>query len=69
MRVIYAEQYGTPCVSAIHEDSADAIIAFCRENGAIYHEDGPDDECFVVVLRPDIGPELYTEQSIRRSRS
>jgi hypothetical protein len=68
MHTCYSPQYNTPCVVALWNESADRIIAHCRRMGAIFHEDGPDDECFVVVLRPDIGPELWTESALRRGR-
>lgn len=64
-----SEQYGKPCVVALQNESADMIIKYARKIGAIYHEDGPDDECFVVWLRKEIGPELWTEQSLRGSRA
>lgn len=62
----WSDQYEKPCVIPFG-DSADKVIEHCRKMGAIYYEDGPDDECFVVVLRRDIGPELWTEDTLRRS--
>lgn len=67
MHTIISEQYGCPCVVVFPNDCADTVIAHCRHMGAIYREDGPDDECFCVVLRFDVGPELYTESALRRS--
>ena len=59
-------QYGKPCVWPEPGDTAHDLMAKCREVGAIYHEDGPDDECFVVALRPTIGAELWTEAALTR---
>ena len=69
MKAGHSFQYGTPCV--IYNDpteTADDVIETCREIGAIFHEEGPDDECFVVELRRDIGPELWTEGALRRNK-
>lgn len=68
MHSVDSEQYGVPCVVALQNEGADTIIKYAREIGAIFHEEGPDDECFVVWLRKDIGPELWTERSLRGSR-
>lgn len=65
----FAQQYQRACAVAKREDgTGDELIAFCREIGAVY-EDGPDpeDECFVVTLRPEIGPELWTADALRKS--
>jgi len=67
MHTVWAPQYQKPCVVVFPSDTAQQIIDHCRAVGAIYREDGPEDECFVVVLRHDIGPELYTEEAVRRS--
>jgi hypothetical protein len=63
----YSDQYKTPVVFPDGGETADDIIRLCRSSGAIFHEDGPDDECFVVALRPKSGPELWTEISLRKS--
>lgn len=59
-------QYGTRAIYIRDDDTPDAsdVIARCREIGAIYHE---DTERFVVSLRSDIGPELWTERALRQS--
>jgi hypothetical protein len=67
MHTVWSPQYRVPCVVALWRNSADDVIDHCRDMGAIFHEDGADDECFVVVLRRDVGPELWTEQALRRS--
>jgi hypothetical protein len=65
MRIVFSVQYGVPCVVAEAGDTADDILEWCSEEGAVLdHGDGDE---FVVELRPDIGPELYTEAAIRRS--
>jgi hypothetical protein len=66
MKVLYSDQYGTPAI--LPEGlTADEVIAACRENGAIFYEDS--DECFVVILRPNVGAEIWTENALRKSRS
>lgn len=60
-------QYGIPCVVAFPQDSAERIIEHCRRMGAIWTQD-PDGEQFCVVLRFDVGPELWTESALRKSR-
>jgi len=60
-------QYKCPAVFPEPGETADDIIRGCRKYGAIFREDGPDDECFVVAMRPNIGAELYTEAALRRS--
>lgn len=63
----FSTQYKTAAVVPDGKWSADDLMDECRRIGAVYYEDGPDDECFVVVLRPHIGPELWTESALRRS--
>lgn len=65
MHTILSEQYGCPCVVAFPRDTADKIIAHCRFMGATRRDDG--EECFVVALRHDVGPELWTEVALRGS--
>lgn len=69
MRTGYSGQYGTPALIVEPDDalSSQEIMDRCREIGATYYEDGPDDECFVVTLRPEVGPELWTPRSLARS--
>jgi hypothetical protein len=67
MHTQYSDQYRTSCVVPCNEKDPDKIIKHCRTMGALFYEDGPNDECFVVVLRPEIGPELYTEKALRQS--
>lgn len=66
MKIEMAEQYGVPCVVLDGTEAASEVICFARESEAIYYEDGPDDECFVVQL-PGRPQELYTENALRRS--
>ena len=67
MKTEYSRQYQCPSVipdgAATYED----IVEACRDQGAIYYEDGPEDECFVVTLRPNIGPELWTPRALKNS--
>lgn len=68
MHTVWSDQYRCSCVVVYPSDKAIDIIEHCRIMGAIYHEDGPDDECFCVVLRFNVGPEIYTEAALRGSR-
>lgn len=67
MKQQYSTQYETAAIVPSDPFSPDDLMDECRRVGAIYYEDGLDDECFVVVLRPDIGPELWTESALRRA--
>ena len=65
----YARQYRTTAVVLGDGDrpTADELIEECRNIGAIFHEDGPDDELFVVDIGRGVGPELWTERALRGS--
>lgn len=63
-----SEEYQCPVIFPEEGDDVEQIIKACREEGAIFHEEGPSDELFVVQLRPNIGPELWTERALRESR-
>ena len=65
----FAFQYNTPCALLKKGDTVNAqdLIEFCRNIGAVYYEDGPDDECFVVDVDRGVGPEIYTESALRGS--
>lgn len=67
-RVIYSDQYSLPCISV--EDRGliafEDLIAQCHAAGAI-RQDDPDGPEYVVELRADVGPELWTESALRRS--
>ena len=68
-RETYSTQYNTPCVIAEDGDDEDDIIEFADDIGAHYWEGPePEDKLYVVTLRPDVGPECWTERAIRRSR-
>ena|ERR1700735_2641616 len=67
MHTTDADQYGTPAVFVGPETDPDAVIAYCRQRGAVFHEEPGEAPCLVVVLRPEVGPELYTEKALRRS--
>ena len=47
------------------DNLADVIIENCREHRATVIDD--EGEQFVVTLRPEIGPELWSEETLRRS--
>jgi len=65
MHTQFSEQYQKPVVVPCNMTDPDRIINHCRHMGAVYDE-GDGVECFVVVLRPEVGPELYTELAIRK---
>lgn len=48
-------------------ETPERLMARCRKIGATFFEDGPDDECFVVTLRPDVGPEVWTPRALGES--
>lgn len=60
----FANQYGLPCVIPEPGDTAADVISHCRSTGAVRRIDGIE---YVVRLRDDVGPELWTEDSLRRS--
>ncbi len=63
--LIRSKQYGIPCVVPPPTATAQIVIDKCRTVGAVI--DYGDGEEFCVQLRDDIGPELWTESSLRRS--
>lgn len=63
----YSYQFQRMSVVPLKGETANEIIDRCREIGAVYYEDGPDDECFVVNMRPQIGPEIWTASALQRS--
>lgn len=66
MQTVWSDQYNVRAVVVGDETNFDAVAEECRRVGAVFYEDGPDDECFVVVLR-EVGPELYTPRALEGS--
>lgn len=68
MLIVRSEQYGINCVvvGQNDNDTAQAVIDVCREEGAVREVDGVE---FCVELRSEVGPELWTEASLRQSLS
>jgi len=64
MELTSADQYGISCVVAEDGDTAQQVIDFCWEAGATRQIDGIE---YCVQLRPEVGPELWTERALRRS--
>lgn len=71
MKTMWSDQYKKGCVVVEAGDTLDEIIAKANDEGAFYF-DG-EDECFVIDFRDkperQVGPELYTEEALRRSFS
>ena len=65
-RVVFSDQYNLACVSVENADMVqpDALISECELAGAIRYVEGVE---YCVQLRDDVGPELWTEDSLRRS--
>lgn len=66
----YSSQYRCRCIILNKQNdppAIDQLIERCRDVGAIYYEDGPVDECFVVDVGRGVGPELWTERALRGS--
>ena len=66
LRETYSDQYRLPCVGVECPDRThpDRIIEMCQAIGAVRDIDEIE---YCVELRPDIGPELWTEDALRRS--
>lgn len=69
MHTIESDQYGCACVVVFPGDTADKVIEHCQRMRALcwLEADAGDEPDFCVVLRHDIGPELYSESALRRS--
>lgn len=69
--MMWSDQFKKPCVVIEAGDTLDEIIKQAYDEGSLYF-DG-EDNCFVVDFRdkPErlVGPELYTEEALRRSFS
>lgn len=64
MDLIYSAQFNTACVVAEDGDTAQEVIDHCWDSGSMREVDGVE---YCVQIRPDAGPELWTERSLRRS--
>lgn len=63
--VTWAEQYDIPCIEIRKgKPTVQQVIDACIHEGAIRTVDGQE---FCCDLRPGIGPELWTEEALRRS--
>jgi hypothetical protein len=65
MRTGFSSQYNTCYVKATEGCEAEAVIDKCEEVGAVFEEYG--DRYFVVSIRDDVGPELWTRSALERS--
>lgn len=66
MRVIVSSQYISNCVVAEDGDNVERVLDLCWKTGAVRTVDGVE---FVVQLRQEVGPELWTEDALRSSLS
>jgi hypothetical protein len=66
MHTVWSEQYRCPCVVVFPQDRSDDVVDHCHAMGALFN-DGDGEPSLCVVLRHDIGPELYSEDALRRS--
>jgi hypothetical protein len=64
MRETHSRQYDLPCIIASRTDPAQKVIDRCQEVGAVRQVDGIE---YVVQLRSEVGPELWTDESLRLS--
>jgi hypothetical protein len=62
MHVTFSDQYQIKCYVVEDGDTAQQIIDRCREAGAVRRVDGEE---FCLDIRPDAGPELWTEDALR----
>lgn len=67
MRVVHSEQFNIPCVVPDAGESADEVIEACLDQGALLDTD-PDGREFCIQFRDDVGPELWTESAVRRTK-
>ena len=75
MKESWSYQYQSPCVRVIYAPGLDAesIIEFANAIGARVHavDAGPEEpDDYVIHFESsirDVGPELYTEEALRRS--
>lgn len=61
----FSSQYKIPCIVPCGEKDASKIMRHAMVMGAIFIED--TEKLFCVVLRPDIGPELWSKQALIKS--
>lgn len=67
MKVSHSGQYDCPCVIAEKGDTAQQVIDECLLLGATYQDEPGENPDFCVQIRHKIGPELWTERSLRGS--
>ena len=71
MRTMWSDQFKKACIVVEAGDNLDEIIEDA-DNKDAYYFDG-EDNCFVISFedKPErlVGPELYTEEALRRSFS
>ena len=60
-------QFNRCCIVPGPNNTVEEIIYACTEVGAVFFDEG--ERQYIVQLRPEIGPEVWTEESLRRSIS
>jgi len=64
MHVVFSDQYQMKCYIPEEDDTAQQIIDRCRAAGAVRLVDGEE---FCLEIRPGAGPELWSEDALRRT--
>lgn len=62
----WSDQYDCPAYKPRPQDTVEEVLEWCVEEGAVWDED-PDGREYCVILREDVGPELWTESALRRT--
>lgn len=63
-QVKFADQYECPCLIPAPGMTAVDVMVACQQIGAVWDND-PEGREYVIEFRPDVGPELWTEASVR----
>jgi len=69
MHVVHSDRYKLPCVVAYWGESAQEIIDYCRQVGAVWPGGASDgSDLFVIAPTALQGPGLITEKALRKGR-
>ena len=67
MNVEWSGQYHCACVVPEPGDTSQDVINECCRVGAVYRGYGEMVNLYVVALRPDVGPELWSRGALKMS--